>query len=335
MNYKLKDTFLEDGFYVTQNYMNNPTYYAQFNLLGHEGVDFGNSNKQIMVRSPLSGTVFVSVDKNYGNLCVVEDYKQQCAVYICHMTGVKVVTGQEVKSGQQLGEMDATGNSNGEHVHLNFVILKDGLNKYRLKKYNWGFLDPQYPRDTGSTIKFEGVEDYTIQWGEGEITSDPNLQQRITDLEKEVSEKNAQIKSYDEQVQGWSKKYDECNAQRIEAGASADGFRKQFNELVAKLASILGTRQETVEIIASVETAITYEDKAEKLDRQIALQAKEYQSTIDSLEKELSTLKSTTEAKIIQLEGTIKELKYSSNTPIQPVNKLSIIDIIKKILGVK
>lgn len=165
MNYILLDTLLLDGFYVTQNYMNNPTYYAQFGLKGHEGVDFGHKDKKVKVRSPISGTVFVSWDDAYGNFAVIEDYKQNCGIYICHMDNVQVVSGQEVKAGQIIGEMGATGNANGEHVHLNFIILDTkGNKKYNAKTYNYGYLDPRYPRDTGATVSLPGVEEYSISW---------------------------------------------------------------------------------------------------------------------------------------------------------------------------
>ena len=160
-------------------------------------------------------------------------------------------------------------------------------------------------------------------------------------LQADLDEQRKQVSNLQKQVDGLlvdkglaEKKYEECNTQRIEAGNSADGFRKQLNDFVAKLASLLGTRQETVEIVSAVETAITFEDKASQLDRTLELERKEHAYAISALEKELATLKSTTEAKIIQLEGTIKELKYSSTTPTQPTTKLSIIDIIKKVLGI-
>lgn len=163
--FTLLDTFLLDGFYVTQNYFNNKSYYSKFNLLGHEGVDFGHANKKKMARTPISGTAFVGWDDAYGWFTVIENYKQECGVYICHMIEPVVVSGQEVKAGDEIGEMDDTGNANGEHVHFNFIILNSsGSNKYRKKEYNWGYLDPMYPRDTGNPVTFTGVEDYEIEW---------------------------------------------------------------------------------------------------------------------------------------------------------------------------
>lgn len=332
MNYKLRDTFLEDGFYVTQNYMNNPAYYAQFGLQGHEGLDLGHKDKTVLVRSPLSGTAFVSTDKNYGNYCVIEDYKQQCGVYICHMQSIKVVSGQEIRVGQQIGEMDDTGNANGEHVHLNFLILENGNNKYKVKKYNYGYLDPQYPRDTGKTVKFDGVEDYTIQWGEGVTT------ENIDQLRADLAEANKHKDNLQKQVDGLladrtsaEKKYEECNTQRVEALASAEGFRKQLNDFVAKLASILGTRQETVEIIASIETAITFEDKAAELERRIELEEREHAKAVDVLEAKIQAL----ESNLATLKADFKALKDTQTTPTQPTTKLSIIELIKKLFGVK
>lgn len=174
--FTLLDTFVIDGFYVTQNYFNNPTYYAKFNLLAHEGIDLGHSDKKKMGRTPLGGTCFVGTDKNYGKFAVVENYDQHCAIYMCHFDTLLVANGQQVKAGDDIGEMGSSGNTNGEHIHFNFVILDDnGSNKYHTKDKNWGFLDPQYPRDTGKTIKFAGVEDYMIDWvttQEDSMTSD-------------------------------------------------------------------------------------------------------------------------------------------------------------------
>jgi len=160
------------------------------------------------------------------------------------------------------------------------------------------------------------------------ITSDNT--QRIAELEKEVAEKNLQIKGYDEQVTGLVKKIDEITAQLKEANASSDGFRKQHNEFVASLATKLGTRQETVEILASVDTCLEFEDKAGQLDRTLELERKEHEYAVNALEKKIATLESNLEA----LKADFKALKDTTTTPIQPTPKYSILDIIKKMLGI-
>lgn len=158
------------------------------------------------------------------------------------------------------------------------------------------------------------------------------LEARVADLTKEVADKNAQISNYVAKVEGLTKKYEECNTQRIEAEASANGFRKQFNDFVAQLAQILGTRQEIPEIIASIETAITYEDKAAELDRTIALERRNHVEAIDILEKRIAGLES-------DLLSVKKELQSVKDTqPKSIVIKPSysvIIDIIRKLFGGK
>lgn len=161
--------------------------------------------------------------------------------------------------------------------------------------------------------------------------------ENIDQLKKDLEEQRKQVSNLQNQVNGllvnisdWEKKYNECNTQRIEAGASADGFRKQLNDFVAKLASLLGTRQEVPEIIASIETAITFEDKAVELDRKLAIEVKEHQADVESFGKEIAGLKTQLES----LETKYKELKDTQITPTQPTTKLSIIDLIKKMLGI-
>lgn len=216
--FTLLDTFSQDGFYVTQNYGANKAYYAQFNLVGgHEGVDFGHTNKQVMVRTPIGGTAFVGVDKNYGNYTVIENYQQKCAVYICHTLTPIVVSGQTVRAGQQIAEMDDEGNSNGEHIHFNFLILNDeGSNKYRTKACNWGFLDPQYPRDTGNLVKYPGVEDYTVEWVKS-VTTEPMPE--ITHTEAQYQELKHENQDNWEKWQASKTEFDQFKstmAQRLE-----------------------------------------------------------------------------------------------------------------------
>jgi hypothetical protein len=151
-----------------------------------------------------------------------------------------------------------------------------------------------------------------------------DLQTQIISLQKEIEDKNKQITSYADQVAGWEKKYEECNTQRIEAGASADGFRKQLNEFVATLANILGTRQETSEIIASIETAITFEDKATELTRRIELEEREHHEAISTLESKIKALESNLES----LKADLKAVKDGS---IPPLVKKSILELLTNI----
>lgn len=167
--YILEDWFTKLGFYCTQSYGVNPTYYSQFNILFHEGVDFGHENKKIIVKSPISGIVILDEDDgrgNYGDNVKIWDDKQLCAVQICHLEYKNLVSaGQRVVAGQDIGEMGATGNADGEHVHFNFLITDaQGNRLYNTKAQNWGFLDPQHPLDPQPPKTLPGVSEYQVNW---------------------------------------------------------------------------------------------------------------------------------------------------------------------------
>lgn len=187
-------------------------------------------------------------------------------------------------------------------------------------------LDPYY--GTQKTTSYYPATGYAIINKIGEpVVVNTDLQKQVDDLKKEVSDKNEQIKNYSEQVSGWEKKYNECNTQRIEAMASADGFRKQLNELVAKLATTLGTRQEIVEIISSIDTLITYEDKALELEKRIEIEEREHSLAVKDLGDQLLSVKS----QLASLEIKYKELQAGIVTTSP---KKTIWEVIRGLLGI-
>jgi murein DD-endopeptidase MepM/ murein hydrolase activator NlpD len=105
---------------VTQRFGANPDYYKQFNLPGHEGVDF---------RAPHATPVYAVADgvvsdirqsatgHNYGRFVRVK-HADSYETTNAHLHEIGVSLGQEVKGGQYLGLADNTGNSNGSHLHL-------------------------------------------------------------------------------------------------------------------------------------------------------------------------------------------------------------------------
>lgn len=166
--FRLYDYFKSQGFYLTQGYGVNRQYYSQFNLLYHEGVDFGHADKKIVLRSPIAGYIILDDDDGRGNYGVnvkVWDNIQLCAVQFGHFDGNYVTHGQYIQIGDPLGEMGATGNSDGEHIHFNFMITdKDSNRLYNTKVQNWGFLDPMHPFDPNMPIIPPQVEQYKIEW---------------------------------------------------------------------------------------------------------------------------------------------------------------------------
>jgi len=164
MKIKLLDTFLADGFYLTQEYGTNKYIdYTQWGLLYHEGVDFGHSNKTKEIRCVNGGECLTAYDNAYGRYVIVLDYNLLCATWYCHLSKATISSGQRVKAGDVIGNMGSTGNSTGSHLHFNFVIINSSGNRlYKDYPHNQGYLDPLYPRDP-STPKKMGI-DYDIDW---------------------------------------------------------------------------------------------------------------------------------------------------------------------------
>lgn len=178
--FRARDTFAEDGWVVTQGYANNPAYYQQFNILFHEGVDLAKVGDRVPVRSVCDGVVVQDFDnpagRNYGISATIWDDKQGCAWMHNHMIENLVSVGDRVKAGQIIGYEGSTGNSTGKHDHLNFMITNpDGSRKYNTKEQNWGLLDPKYPRDLGAPVNLPNVEEYSVEWYQGEdVTNSDN-----------------------------------------------------------------------------------------------------------------------------------------------------------------
>lgn len=177
-----------------------------------------------------------------------------------------------------------------------------------------------------------------------EVTTSDNTQ-RIADLEKEVADKNLQIKGYDEQVKGLSKKYEEEHNLRIEAEAKAKGFKDERDSNLAQCANELGTRQEIVDIVSAIKALVTrsddyteYEKKVE-LDKkeeayQDSLREKKHKEDMESLGKELKTAKDLLATLQIKYDALVKP-KDTQITPSISTPKYSILDTIKSLFGIK
>jgi murein DD-endopeptidase MepM/ murein hydrolase activator NlpD len=152
MIYTLSDIF--DGNYpVSQIFGADPTYYGQFVIygvrqLGHEGVDFATP-VGVNCRAPFDGIVLRTGYQpdfpNYGNVVVLWDPKQLCAVWFCHLSSWNVDVGNVVKKGTLLGKTGISGNVNGAHLH--FGLVPTDANGNRLNQYNGfgGFLNSLSP----------------------------------------------------------------------------------------------------------------------------------------------------------------------------------------------
>ena len=116
---------------ISQFYKNNPDYYKQFGLAGHEGVDYATAIGTPII-APFDYKVLRDNDEfknnTYGDFIVVWDPVQKCAVWFCHLSENYVSLNQTGKKGDILGKTGNSGNSSGPHCHVNFVeTTADGI----------------------------------------------------------------------------------------------------------------------------------------------------------------------------------------------------------------
>ncbi len=97
----------------------------------HSGTDFYGSVGDI-VKTTADGVVErAGYYGGYGK-CVVVKHKNGFKTLYAHLSKVKVVKGQKVSSGDEIGKVGSTGRSTGPHLH--YEIIKNGK-KINPKKY--------------------------------------------------------------------------------------------------------------------------------------------------------------------------------------------------------
>lgn len=157
----------------------------------------------------------------------------------------------------------------------------------------------------------------------------------VSQCEADLAEQRKQVELLQGQVNGLLvdiKKKDNLNVeitgQLTEANANAKGFRSERDYLLSESAKRLGTRQEAVEILASIDGLLVYEEKADALDRKLAIEVKEHIADVNSFGKQIESLKT----QLASLEIKYKELKDTQITPTQPTPKYSILEYILKLI---
>lgn len=128
---------------ITQGFGENPSYYSQFGLDGHEGIDIKAPHGS-KIFTVAGGTVYrVNDSREKYNPLTREGHNYGVHVRIDHGNGYRTVyahldqrivkLGEFVKAGQLIGYADDTGNSFGSHLHMNLEELIDGV---------WTRIDP-------------------------------------------------------------------------------------------------------------------------------------------------------------------------------------------------
>ncbi|MEA5417832.1 peptidoglycan DD-metalloendopeptidase family protein [Spirulina sp. CCNP1310] len=85
----------------------------------HYGIDIGTSGTKPPVKAAQSGKVVSAGWNNsgYGNLVIIE-HPGGIRTYYAHLSSIAVKTGQQVTSGAKIGNVGSTGNSTGNHLHI-------------------------------------------------------------------------------------------------------------------------------------------------------------------------------------------------------------------------
>lgn len=97
----------------------------------HSGIDFYGSVGDI-VKTTADGVVErAGYNGGYGK-CVIVKHKNGFKTLYAHLSKIKVVKGQKVSSGEEIGKIGSTGRSTGPHLH--YEIIKNGK-KINPKKY--------------------------------------------------------------------------------------------------------------------------------------------------------------------------------------------------------
>jgi hypothetical protein len=150
---------------ITQHFGENPHLYAEFNLPGHEGVDFHApvGTKVFCVAVGQVRHVFQDLGHPYGINVRVAHADGYETIY-AHLHEAHVQPGQQVRAGQMLGLAGETGRVFGAHLHLTLKREGETHPGYRNNIINpWPFLAPLLePTWKDATFVGETVPDGTV-----------------------------------------------------------------------------------------------------------------------------------------------------------------------------
>jgi murein DD-endopeptidase MepM/ murein hydrolase activator NlpD len=96
----------------------------------HSGIDI-SAPSGTKVEAAADGIVFqAGPDSGYGNAVLI-DHGYGIATKYCHLSGISVVVGQEVRRGQPIGTVGMTGKATGPHLHYEVQVSEMPVNPFK------------------------------------------------------------------------------------------------------------------------------------------------------------------------------------------------------------
>lgn len=142
-------------FHISQKWGENPEYYAQLNMKGHNGVDFA-----CPIETPVyachDGTIqFAGIDSVRSLSIGIDSTDNTIRSLYCHLSELKVEVGQVVKRGQIIALSGNTGSfTTGPHLHIGVRPLPAQMDNGMNGAANpFNYFDGTYP----DTVVVEAV----------------------------------------------------------------------------------------------------------------------------------------------------------------------------------
>lgn len=137
-------------FQISQRWGENPEYYAQLGMKGHNGVDFA-----VQIGTPIyachDGTIqFSGIDSVRSLTVTIDSVDGTLRTLYCHLSESKVKVGQVVKRGDLIALSGNTGSfTTGPHLHLGTRPLPAQMdNGYNGAANPFNYFDGTYPNSS-------------------------------------------------------------------------------------------------------------------------------------------------------------------------------------------
>lgn len=110
----------------TPGYRTINSYFGPRGTTHHDGIDVGAPGGAAIVSAKAGTVILAGPAGNFGN-CVAVEHDSGEVVYYAHMSRVASSVGQHVGQGELIGYVGTTGNSTGNHLHMEVYSDADEL----------------------------------------------------------------------------------------------------------------------------------------------------------------------------------------------------------------